>query len=168
MTAPLEAPQLILPWPPSINTYWRHTWKKGGGIGSGRVYITDQGQAFRELVGWECKAQKARKHGKARVRVVLNAYPPDRRRRDLDNVLKPLLDALQHAGLYDDDSQIDRLEIHRMFPSWKGGHVDVVVVEIEGDGDGKEKEAGAGRPVPGQGRRVAVAPEGAKRADPGR
>lgn len=168
MTLAAHLPQLVLPWPPSINTYWRHTWKKGGGIGSGRVYITDKGQAFRELVGWECKAQKAPKFGTARVRVVLNAYPPDRRLRDLDNLLKPLLDALQHAGVYADDSQIDQLEMHRMIPSWRGGHVNVSVVAIEGEDDGKSEEAGKGRNVPGQGRRVALASEGQERANTGR
>jgi crossover junction endodeoxyribonuclease RusA len=38
---------------------------------------------------------------------------PDRRRRDVDNILKATLDAMMHAGLYDDDSQIDRLSVVR-------------------------------------------------------
>ena len=43
----------------------------------------------------------------------MDAFPPDRRRRDLDNLQKPLLDALQHAGVYEDDSQIDLLVSRR-------------------------------------------------------
>ena len=39
--------------------------------------------------------------------------PPDLRRRDLDNLLKPTLDALQHAGVYEDDSQVDLLMTRR-------------------------------------------------------
>ncbi|NBW22487.1 MAG: RusA family crossover junction endodeoxyribonuclease, partial [Caulobacteraceae bacterium] len=38
------------------------------------------------------------------VRVVIEAFPPDRRKRDLDNILKSLLDALTHAGVWEDDS----------------------------------------------------------------
>ena len=38
--------------------------------------------------------------------VQIELFPPDRRRRDCDNALKALLDALQHAGAYHDDSQI--------------------------------------------------------------
>jgi len=43
----------------------------------------------------------------------MDAFPPDRRRRDLDNLLKSVLDALEHAGLYADDSQIDLLVTRR-------------------------------------------------------
>jgi crossover junction endodeoxyribonuclease RusA len=39
--------------------------------------------------------------------------PPDRRRRDIDNTAKAILDALAGAGVYDDDCQIDRLVIER-------------------------------------------------------
>lgn len=44
-----------------------------------------------------------------RVKLVM----PDRRRRDIANVLKALCDAMQYGGAYEDDSQIDRLLIER-------------------------------------------------------
>jgi len=44
----------------------------------------------------------------------MDAFPPDRRRRDLDNLQKPLLDALEKAGIYEDDSLIDLLVTRRM------------------------------------------------------
>jgi crossover junction endodeoxyribonuclease RusA len=43
----------------------------------------------------------------------MDAFPPDRRRRDLDNIQKPVLDALEHAAVYEDDSQIDLLITRR-------------------------------------------------------
>jgi len=43
----------------------------------------------------------------------MDAFPPDRRCRDLDNLQKPVLDALEHAGVYEDDSQIDLLVTRR-------------------------------------------------------
>jgi len=43
-------------------------------------------------------------------------YPPDARRRDLDNVLKCTLDSLVHAGLMDDDSQIKEISIRMHEP----------------------------------------------------
>jgi crossover junction endodeoxyribonuclease RusA len=48
------------------------------------------------------------------VSVTIDAYPPDRRRRDLDNVLKAALDALTHCGIWADDSQVAELRIRRM------------------------------------------------------
>ena len=48
--------------------------------------------------------------------VDITIHPPDRRRRDIDNVQKALLDALQHGGAYGDDSQIVRLTIEKGAP----------------------------------------------------
>jgi crossover junction endodeoxyribonuclease RusA len=55
-------------------------------------------------------------------------YPPDKRKRDVDNVLKALLDALRVGGAYSDDSQIGRLLIERKAPK-KGGEVIVRISE---------------------------------------
>lgn len=49
----------------------------------------------------------------ARFGVSIVAYPPNRRRHDLDNLLKALLDSLQVAGVFFDDSQVDDLRIRR-------------------------------------------------------
>jgi crossover junction endodeoxyribonuclease RusA len=59
--------------------------------------------------------------------VTLRVHAPDRRARDLDNLPKALLDAITHAGLWEDDSLIDELHIYRCGPI-KGG---CVVVQID-------------------------------------
>jgi crossover junction endodeoxyribonuclease RusA len=41
------------------------------------------------------------------VEIIL--YPPDARRRDIDNYNKALFDALTHAGIWEDDSQVQRM-----------------------------------------------------------
>lgn len=57
-------------------------------------------------------------------------YPPDNRKRDLDNALKVLLDSFERAGVYENDSQIK--EIHAtMMPALKPGKVVVSFERIE-------------------------------------
>lgn len=97
---------LSLPWPPTANTYWRR---------KGNVYfITGKGQEFRDYTYYKCiKLQKSFTQFE-RLSLEVNAYPPDKRRRDLDNLFKCLLDSLQKALIFPDDSQIDCLLITRM------------------------------------------------------
>jgi len=62
-------------------------------------------------------------------------FMPDRRKRDIDNTLKALLDALTHAGVWLDDSQVVDLRI-RKSPTL-GGFVSVIIEELStGDNNG--------------------------------
>lgn len=99
---------LDLPWPPSINHYWRHT-KNGH-------YISDEGKKYRQDVNYLCFKAKRKFSETERLSIIVDAYPPDKRKRDIDNILKSLLDALQYAEVYHDDSQIDRISITRNKP----------------------------------------------------
>ena len=106
---------LVLPYPPSVNHYYRNV--------SGRTLISAAGRAYRVRVAVEMSLQRPkpiRGPMRGRLRLEVEVSPPDRRRRDLDNILKALLDALQHAGLYGDDSQIDELEMRRRVPISSG------------------------------------------------
>ncbi len=100
----MQHTQLILPWPPSVNNYW---------MSSGNMrYISKRGRVFRQAVAEECATQGAQSlEGRLAVHVAL--FPPDKRKRDVDNVLKALLDACEHAGCYESDSQIDELHVVR-------------------------------------------------------
>lgn len=102
--------ELVLPWPPSVNQYWRHPSK---GPLAGRHLISEQGRNYRGRVLHQITAEGQRHKLADRLSVSILCYPPDRRRRDLDNILKAALDALVFAGVMLDDSQIDRLAIER-------------------------------------------------------
>lgn len=96
---------IVLPWPPSVNRYWRQF--------QGRVLIAAGGRRYRTDVELVVMLTKAQTFGAAPVDVEIAAWFPDRRRRDIDNVLKAPLDALTHAGVWQDDSQIQSLSIRR-------------------------------------------------------
>jgi len=92
-----------LPWPPSVNTYWRTF--------QGRMIISAAGRKYRKDVQDAVMLQKANKHIGGAVKITIEALRPDNRKRDLDNLLKATLDSLSHAGVYLDDSQISDLRI---------------------------------------------------------
>jgi crossover junction endodeoxyribonuclease RusA len=98
---------LELPYPPSINHYWRR-------VGP-RTLISREGRRFRERVVAILAALRVEPLA-GPLAVEVEVFPPDQRRRDLDNVQKALLDALQHGGAYADDSQIVWLALAKREP----------------------------------------------------
>ena len=107
--------ELRLPYPPSANHYFRMV--------GGRMLISREGRRFREAVAGILAAQGVRPMT-GRLALAVQVCPPDRRRRDLDNVQKALLDALEKGGAYGDDSQIDLL-LTRRGPPAAGGEAHV-------------------------------------------
>jgi len=115
-----------LPWPPSTNTYWRHPTR---GALAGRHLISEAGRQYRATVQQQL-VTTFNKPITGRLGIEIKASPPDNRRRDLDNILKALLDSITHAGVIEDDSQFDAIAIARL-PSEKPGRVDVTIFQLE-------------------------------------
>jgi len=117
---------ITLPWPPSANRYYRTV--------NGRPILSKVAREYRAevvtLVGTVTAIS-------GRISVTIEAYPPDQRKRDLDNLLKQTLDALQHAGVYLDDSQIDQILIKRGMVRPNGS----MRIEIDGN-TGHNQESG--------------------------
>ena len=115
-----------LPFPPSVNSYYRSLVKRGSSI----AYVTRsaKGKAYRAAI-------KSLLHGTPTltgnlfVNVVLHA--PCNRRRDIDNYDgKALFDSLTHAGVWQDDSQVK--ERHSKWgENVSGGKVVVEISVIE-------------------------------------
>ena len=87
---------------PSINGMYR----------GGRRFLTKEGKASKYAISSELSStgKIERLAGDLAVNVVF--YFPDKRRRDIDNCLKALLDCCTGV-LYDDDSQITELHVYK-------------------------------------------------------
>ena len=109
-----------LPWPPSVNRYYRH-------VGP-RVLLSSEGRNYRMM----CVSRLGGTCPKLSGRLMLSGdfYPPDARRRDLDNLLKCTLDSLVHAGLLEDDSQIKHIDIRMRDPVPPDGLVYLELKEL--------------------------------------
>lgn len=111
-----------LPWPPSINSYWRRA--------RGRVYISERGKIFRSEVIKIIKSLGLDIMIKERIILQIVMRPPDRRRRDCDNIVKITQDSLVHANFIVDDEQVDKLIVIRG-GIVKGGEVNLKIIVIE-------------------------------------
>jgi crossover junction endodeoxyribonuclease RusA len=111
---------LELPFPPSVNTYWR--------MFQNRMIISKAGRQYRKDVQDAVMLQKANKHLDGSLKVTIEAFRPDNRRRDLDNLLKACNDGMAHAGVYLDDSQITDLRI--FWAVEKGGKLKVTLEKL--------------------------------------
>ena len=115
-----KAQEFELPWPPSVNHYYRH-------VGP-RVLISRDGRRYREVVVEMFRNEKVVAYA-CPVEITIELYPPDKRRRDVDNSLKCLLDTLTHAGMYEDDSQIKKLTVTKHDPMPPAGMAYIKVKE---------------------------------------
>ena len=85
---------LDLPLPPSLNRLWRSN--------RGRVHRAPRYLSWLKAAGWE--QRPARIDGP--VRISIAAGRPDRRKRDIDNLLKAVLDLVTKHGVIQDDAQV--------------------------------------------------------------
>lgn len=125
-----ETAILKLPYPPSVNLVWRSLafiskYSKKPMV---RVVISKRGnQYFAEVAKVIMAARPPRFEG-VKLNVYVKVVPPDRRKRDLDNLGKVLMDSLQKCGVIDDDANIDVLTFCRA-PVEKPGYVIIEVKE---------------------------------------
>ena len=118
---------LELPFPPSTNTYWRNF--------RGRTVLSKNGRQFKTDVQDYIIEKNIPKFGDKKLKITMILRPRDKRKIDIDNRIKAVLDSLQDAGVFDDDFQVDHIEMIRG-EQIKGGLIRVLIEEIPG-GEGE-------------------------------
>ncbi len=116
--------KITVPWPPSVNHYYK---PRRGSIG-GRV-VTREGKAYQNTVKVIALNHRLRMV-KGAVRVDRVLYCPDWRMRDEDNILKALYDSITKAGLIEDDSMICQTSSEK----WKteiSGYVVLTIAPVD-------------------------------------
>ena len=115
--------EVRLPWPPSVNHYWK---ARGS-----RRFISPMAKAWLEEAISLLRAARVRFDGPVKVSMFLS--PPDRRRRDGDNLDKAIMDSLVKAGVIRDDSLWHVPKACRELVSDCGGYVLLIVEEVSDD-----------------------------------
>ena len=118
-----------VPLPPSVNSYFQTAV-----IGKhASMFVGTAGVAYREAVAatWRDHWNDSPPEPETgRLRLLVTLAFPTRMACDLDNRLKPLQDALQHAGVFANDSQIDDLRVRRGPLTKPVGYADLIVETI--------------------------------------
>ena len=116
--------EFSVPYPPSANRIWRQ--------GKGRLHKSKEYQDWLALSAWEMRAQLGPKQVITQpFKLELRVNRPDKRKRDLDNLLKPILDLIGHYGLIENDSLC-----HWIDARWKG-QGEWCYIKLEGLKDGE-------------------------------
>lgn len=128
---------LTLPYPPSVNHYksvGRIIKTKKGGLYQKRINSVATKTFYYEV--WlkirsymHLNRMETALDSTISLQVCIEQHPPDKRRRDVDNCIKIILDSLQRGGLIKDDNQISRLIVQKM-DMIKGGEIIVKLREI--------------------------------------
>jgi len=117
----IEPVSVRLPFPPSLNHYYR----RAVVAGHAASYISKRGKIYRDAVVTQWQ-RDVRVTFEGNLAIKVAAVFPDRRKYDLDGLWKALLDSLEHAGAYADDSQITAESMESVGVE-KPGWVDIIL-----------------------------------------
>ena len=122
---------LDLPIPPSMNSYWRHGPNRSRTAPDRATvtHISKEGRAYRKEVAaaWIAQRNRTPLSGPLALRGWIWF---SRRGSDVDNRIKPLLDALEEAGCFENDRQVASVSFRRMDETMTPG---ALIVHVEHD-----------------------------------
>lgn len=115
-----------LAYPPSANRLWRSV--------RGRVIRSPEYETWLNSAAWEVKQAVGKTYDRTGIPgpygLCVIVCPPDRRARDLDNLVKPINDALVKGGAVVDDKFCQELEMEWMPNLGPGVYVTVMTTKL--------------------------------------
>lgn len=99
----------------------------------GRRFPNKKALEYKEKVADYVAEYNVQKLGESKLSMTIWVYPPDKRKRDISNIIKIVEDSLQDAGVYDNDFNIDILLVQRGAIT-KGGKL-LVMIDILDDNE---------------------------------
>lgn len=109
---------ITMPYPPTVNSYYT--------VARGRKILSRKGRAYQKEAIICLYQQCAPKSSEGPYAICISVRPPDKRKRDIDNLIKPLLDSLVEYGAISDDSEVIDLRIRKFNPI-KDGSVEILI-----------------------------------------
>jgi len=109
---------ITMPYPPTVNTYYA--------VDRNRKILSRKGRSYKKEAMVYLYEQAVPKGGEGPYSIYIRVRPPDKRKRDIDNLIKPLLDSLVEYGAISDDSEVVDLRIQKFNPI-KAGSVEVLI-----------------------------------------
>jgi len=109
---------ITMPYPPTVNTYYT--------VARNRKILSKRGRAYKKEAMVYLYEQGVPKGREGPYSISIRVRMPDKRKRDIDNLIKPLLDSLVEYGALSDDSEVIDLRIQKFNPI-KGGQVEVLI-----------------------------------------
>lgn len=107
---------IVLPYPISVNAMYRNV--RGKGRVKTKKYIAWQMLAYNACIG-----HTERISGKVFIHISIKR--PDKRKRDIDNLAKGILDYLTSRDFIDDDRNVEKLIIEWVYDGPEGATVQI-------------------------------------------
>ncbi len=115
--------EFTVPLPPSANRLWRRSGRHIHKSSEYQAWLTDAGFLARVVTN------NTHSHVPGPYILTLHATRPDKRRRDLDNLIKPIGDLITSIGLVEDDSKCEML-FARWVTTGEGVYVRIEPAEV--------------------------------------
>lgn len=122
---------LTLPWPPSVNEWKTPIVRKTRTGYHTSAILTSAAREFRSSAKLAIMLQRGAVMFQGPVAVSIRLIRGDGHSFDCDNPIKATIDAMTHAGVWRNDSQVYALQVTKVYAKGEQNCAQVTVTEIE-------------------------------------